>query len=84
MYSILIKNFVAKLTHEDIVSFSKNNNITLTNNEVNYLYNTIKKDYQLILNGDKIVFDNLKNNISSNNYDRIISLYNHYKSVYNI
>ena len=82
MFNILIKNYVNKLSKEDIVAFGIKNNITLTNEELDFIYNTIKKDYQLILSDNQEVFDNLRRNVSSTTYDKIIVLYNHYKSTY--
>ena len=79
----LLKNYINNLKKEDINAFAVNNNITLSNEELNIVYDTIKNDYDNLLNGnhDK-VFEKLKNKVSTDNYDKIINLFFEYKKKY--
>ena len=79
----LIKNYINKLKKEDIKLFATNNNITLNDNELSVIYDTIKNDYESLLYGnhDK-VFNELKSKVSSDNYDKIINLFFEYKKKY--
>ena len=79
----LLKNYINKLKKEDIKLFATNNNITLNDNELSIIYDTIKNDYESILYGnhDK-VFNELKSRVSSDNYDKIINLFFEYKKKY--
>lgn len=79
----LLKNYINKLTKEDINLFATNNNINLSNKELDIIYNTIKNDYDNLLYGnhDK-VFNELKNKVSTDNYDKIINLFFEYKKKY--
>lgn len=79
----LIKNYVNKLTINDINSLAIKHNINLNDNELNYIYNILKDNYQTLLYGDSdIIFNNLKNNVSSDNYLKIKELFNTYKQKY--
>ena len=83
MKNKLLKNYINKLKKEDIKLFATNNNITLNDNELSIIYDTIKNDYESILYGnhDK-VFNELKSRVSSDNYDKIINLFFEYKKKY--
>ena len=79
----LLKNYINNLKKEDINAFALNNNITLSNAELDIIYNTIKNDYSNLLYGnhDK-VFEKLKSKVSTDNYDKIIDLFFEYKKKY--
>ena len=79
----LIKNYINNLKKEDISVFATNNSINLNDTELNTIYNTIKTNYESILYGnhDK-VFNELKDKVSSDNYDKIINLFFEYKKKY--
>lgn len=79
----LIKNYINKLTINDISSMAIKNNINLNNKELNFVYNKIKNNYNDLLYGDPTnIFNELKNNVSENNYCKIKELFNTYKQKY--
>ena len=79
----LIKQYVNKMTINNINDFAVKHNINLCENELNLLLNIVKNNYQEILNGkDEIVKKKLKENLAEENYQRIIKLYNEYKEKY--
>lgn len=76
----LIEHYINKLTKEDIIDFSIKNDIILNNDELIYLYKIIKEKYKILLNGDTSIFNEIKDNININTYNKIIELYNKYKN----
>ena len=77
----LIKIYINNLKKEDINTFLINNDINLSNEELAYLYKS-KNKYELIINNDKNIFNEFKNNISEENYIKLINLFNKYKELY--
>lgn len=78
----LIKMYISKIKKEDIKIFLNNNGINLSEKELEYAYYIIKNKYELILNEDIYIFDEIKKNISINNYNKLLNLYNKYKNLY--
>ena len=79
----LIKNYINKLTIQDINNIANKNNINLNDYELNFIYNQIKNNYNDLLYGDSTnIFNELKNNVSSDNYYKIMELYTKYKQRY--
>ena len=79
----LIKNYINKLTINDVNSLAIKNDINLSNDELNFIYNIIKNNYNDLLYGDSTyIFNELKNNIAENNYYKIKELFNTYKQKY--
>ena len=79
----LIKNYINKLSISDVNNMAIKNNINLSNDELNYIYNQIKNNYHNLLYGDSsIIFNDLKNNVSSSNYEKIKNLFDTYKQKY--
>ena len=74
----MINSYVNKLTTYDILKFAKSNNITLTDEEVNIIFNTIKKDWRALLYNPNEVFASIKNKVSNTTYNNIIYFYNLY------
>ena len=78
----LIKMYISKIKKEDIKIFLNNNGINLSEKELEYAYYIIKNKYELILNNNKSIFDDIKENISEDNYIKLMELYNNYKTKY--
>ena len=79
----LLKNYIKNLKKEDIKLFATNNNIIISNKELDIIYDTIKNEYENLLNGNHDqVFNKLNNKVSSDNYDKIINLFFEYKKKY--
>lgn len=77
----LIKIYISKIKKEDINTFLKENSINLSDNELNYLY-SIKNKYELIINEDQVLLDEISNNISKDNYNKLLNLFYKYKNIY--
>ena len=79
MYEKLIKEYLKKLTINDIDNFALKNNITLKYGENKIIYDFIKQRWMEVYNGNtKDAFSYLKNNISKETYDFIMKLYNEF------
>lgn len=78
MMEKMISSYVNKLTKNDIIKFADKNNITLTNDEIDIIFNTIKKDWQDLLHNPNKVFNNIKSKVSLNTYNNIIYFYDLY------
>lgn len=81
--SNLIKQYIDKITLNNINDFAIKNNCFLNKNELNTLFYIVKNNYEEILKGhDQDSIKLLKENASVENYDKIIRLYNEYKVKY--
>lgn len=68
------------MSKEDIYSYIDKNGYDATNNEVEIIYNHIKKHNTNILNNPIYYIKMLKGKISNDNYYLILELYNKYKN----
>ncbi|MEF2689831.1 MAG: hypothetical protein U0N10_00275 [Bacilli bacterium] len=83
MYENIIKNYVDKLTKEDIINYSKKEDIFLNDNEINVIYDEIKNKWKQLYNGNTRVITDLENKINNKAYNKLIDLYNTYKKFLN-
>ncbi len=83
MYENIIKNYVDKLTKEDIINYSKKEDIFLNDNEINVIYDEIKNKWKQLYNGNTRVITDLENKINNKAYNKLINLYNTYKKFLN-
>lgn len=84
MYDFLIKKYVERLTKDDIVKFSVKEGITLTDNEVDIIYEYIKKDWRTFYYGNPIEkLNELKILLSPEAYKRVEKLYIEAKAIIN-
>lgn len=74
----MINSYVNKLTKSDITKFAVKNNVQLTNEEVDIIFNTIKKDWRVLLNNPNQALAGIKSKVSINTYNNIIYFYNLY------
>jgi len=76
----IIKKYVNKLTKDDMINFLKQNNIYLSENESNLLFDYAKN------NVDKILYQNplndIKDKLNPPNFEKIKKLYIFYKEKY--
>lgn len=79
LMNYLIEAYVNKLTKQDILNFALKNNLNVTNEELDFVYNFIKYNYKTVLNNpNSFNLSNYKNNFSSENYNFINSLISKY------
>lgn len=81
MYEKLIKEYVLKLTEEDILKFAKKRGIIITDEELKIIYMYIKNYWKEFYKGDPTeLFLELKEKLSKDVYTEILNLYNEYKN----
>ena len=61
----LIKNYIDLLTIDKLKEFATNNNINLSNHELDYLLNLVKTNYEDILKNDTKYLEDIKTNINN-------------------
>lgn len=81
----LVRKYIENLKKEDIINFASKENITITNNEVNIIYDTIKNNTDALLSKDALSYiKRFKSVLSDEVYDLIIEKYNKYKDFINL
>lgn len=79
MNYILLREYINKLSKNDIINYSNKYDIYLTETEVNILYNYIKNRYlDFIKNPDNII-NELKFKLTNINFNKLLNLYNENK-----
>lgn len=83
MNEFLIKNYISRITIEDINKFSKKHNIELSKEELKLIEQHIKNDWKTIIYGNpKPILDNLKEKLNQEKYQKIENLYIEFKDKY--
>ena len=83
MYEFMINNYFENLDKNKITYLALKNDIHLSDNELDYLYLTLKKEYKTLLSDDyQVIFDNAKNNLSEVNLQKLLNLYLVYRKMY--
>lgn len=77
----LLREYIKKITEEDIYNYAKKEGIALLNHEVRILYIYLKNYWQVFLNEDStFLFEELKEKLEPKTYNKIVELYNKYKT----
>ena len=85
MKEMFIKKYVDMLTKEDILKFASLNNVELSSNEVDIIYNAIKNEWKTIVFDDyKIILNKYKNNFPVEKLKKIEELILLYKNKFNM
>lgn len=80
MNEFLIKQYINNLTYGDISSFASTQGITLTNEETEIIYDTIKNHWRTILYGNpRGILDDLKSKLEPHTYSKAEELYISFK-----
>lgn len=83
MNKLLIYKYIERIKKEDIANYSLSQNINLTTNELDIIYDYIKNKTNEILNNPLHLIDEIKDKVSINVYNKIVELYNKYKDYIN-
>ena len=76
----LIEDYIRRLNISDIERFSLKQGITLDKEELDIIYNYIKKDYKTIIYGNpKDILIDIKNKVKPLTYNKIENLYEKFK-----
>jgi len=83
MQEFLIKNYISRLTTNEIDEFAKKHGIELKENELILIKQIIQKDWRTIIYGNpKPILDNIKTKLSNLQYQKIENLYIEFKQKY--
>lgn len=82
MYRELAKRYIKILTPNDIKKYASSINIDLNSQEVNIIFNFLLLNYEELLNKNDKVLLKLKDKLSPNLYNTVISLYEENKNKY--
>ena len=75
----IILNYAKKMTRDDLVRFVNNNGFKATDEEIDIIYEHIKKYYNVFLDDPVNYIKILKGKISDDNYYNILMLFDQYK-----
>lgn len=78
MYSI-IERYMSMLKKEDVFNFAVSKNIFLSNEELNFTYAFIKKNWQdIVRNPNLFEIEKYKNRFSEENFKKVKQLFKEY------
>ena len=76
-----VLNYMRNIKKEDIISFSKKENIDIDSNDLEIIYEYVKNRGSDLLDNPLDIFSEVKDKISNNVYDKLLRLYNNYKFI---
>ena len=76
-----VLNYMQNIKKEDIISFSKKENIDIDSNDLEIIYEYVKNRGRDLLDNPLDIFSEVKDKISNNVYDKLLLLYNNYKFI---
>ena len=79
MNKFIILKYMEKINKDDINRYAKSQDTILDNNELDLIYNYIKKYPKRILNEPLDVIDEIKDDLSIVVYNKLLELYQKYK-----
>ena len=80
MKDFLIKEYINRITYDDIKEFALKEGITLDKEEINIIYQYIKKYYKTFIYGNpRGLLDEIKEQVKPLTYQKIEHLYTYYK-----
>ena len=84
MNIFLISEYVKRLTKDDINNFALKQGVSLTKEELDIIYNYVKKDYKTVIYGNpRVILDELKDKVKPFTYSKIENLYQQFKGYLN-
>jgi len=76
----LLKEYIKKVTEEDIYNFALKEGITLLDHETKIIYLYLKNYWESFLKDDaSYLFEELKEKLEPKTYDKLVELYKKYK-----
>lgn len=78
----LIKNYVDKLTIDNLREFAVKNDISLNQNELEYLLNLVQNNFEDILVNEDKYLNLVQNNINTEAFVKVKELFLYYKNRY--
>jgi hypothetical protein len=83
MHKFFISQYISRLTKEDVKQFAIKNNIYLNDQELDIIYQNLKEHWETVLYGNPTpLFKQLKTKLSTESYQKGITLYEYYHNLY--
>lgn len=82
MLNNYIKQYINKITKDDIEKFSKKENVPLTKKELDNIYNFIKDNKNILLEKRYELLDKIKDKVEPTTYLKIKELFYIYENKY--
>ncbi len=79
----IIERFISRMTKEDINNFAISKDINLSESELDFTYNFVKKNYKEMLDSPQLFdINRYQNNYTKENFNKIVKVYNEYFNKY--
>jgi len=79
----IIERYMERITKDDINNFAIKKDIILSEEELNFTYNFVKKNYKNILSNPKLLdLNRYQNNYTKENFSKITKVYQEYSQRY--
>ncbi len=79
----IIERFINNMTKDDVNNFAISKNIHLSESELDYTYDFIKKNYKSMLQNPKLFnIERYRNNYTEENFTKISKVYQEYFQKY--
>ena len=79
----IIERYMNKLSKTDVDAFARKNNVFLSEQELEFAYVFVKKNWQTIIaNPNSLNLDRYKDRFSEDNFNKIKKLFNEYSAKY--
>lgn len=79
----IIERFISRMTKEDINNFAISKDINLSESELDFTYNFVKKNYKEMLDNPQLFdINRYQNNYTKENFNKIVKVYNEYFNKY--
>ena len=80
MNKSIIEKYVEKLTKQDIINYTKKQNIELSDQEINTIYEYIKTKYKDFINNKEQILNELKTKLTKKTYQKLEELLKIYQN----
>jgi len=74
-----IYEYISRIRKDDIVNYSRRIGVEINNNDLDIIYYYLKNEYKRFFNNPQEILLEVKNKISVDTYEILLSLYNKYQ-----
>ena len=80
MNKLIVYQYINKLRREYIVNFCSIKGFSVSDMEIDIIYNYIKNDYKRFFSNPDVILNEVKSKVSDETFKIIMELYNKYKN----
>ena len=78
----LVKNYVEKMSKKDLNDFAIKNGVYLSESELDFTYNFVKRNYETLYANPNIDLTEYKSHFTDENFSKMMKLIMQYKTKY--